>query len=40
MEHLISWQEKWWNVQYFPLFAPDMDDFAMTYGHCMNAQEM
>ena len=40
-EHLMSWREKWWNAQYFPLFySPDMDDFAMTYGHFMNAQEM
>ena len=21
-------------------YSPDMDDFAMTYGHFMNAQEM
>ena len=41
MEHLISWREKWWNAQYFPLFySPDVDDFAMTYGHFMDAQEM
>ena len=41
MEYLISWREKWWNAQYFPLFnSPDKDDFAMTYGHFMNVQEM
>ena len=22
------------------VLSPDMDDFAMTYGHFMNAQEM
>ena len=28
-------------AQYFPLFySADMDDFAMTYGHFMNAQEI
>ena len=39
MEHLISWREKCFS--YFPLFySADMDDFANTYGHFMNAQEM
>ena len=32
---------KIYKAQYFPLFySADMDDFAVTYGHFINAQEM
>ena len=41
MEHVISCREKLCEAQYFPLFySADMDDFAMTSGHFMNAQKL
>ena len=41
MEHWISRREKLYKAQHFRLFYfADIDDFAMTYGHFMNAQEM